>query len=84
MRIMRSGSQPSRPGLAENFTGSVLVDPLFPGERSGARIRPLVAFESVARTADWFLLTAARLRPGSFLECGSLLLWNGCEVNCKT
>ena len=29
IRIMRSGSQPSRQAPAENFTGSVRVDPLF-------------------------------------------------------
>jgi hypothetical protein len=29
IRIMRSGPQPSRQAPAENFTGSVRVDPLF-------------------------------------------------------
>lgn len=29
IRIVRKGSQPSRQGPAENFTGSVRVDPLF-------------------------------------------------------
>jgi 4-carboxymuconolactone decarboxylase len=29
IRIMRRGSQPSRQAPAENFTGSVRVDPLF-------------------------------------------------------
>src|SRR5205823_1032293 len=51
IKIMRRGSQPSRPGLAENFTGSVRVDPLFqanaPARASGA----LVTFEPGARTA---------------------------------
>ncbi len=51
IRIMRSGSQPSRQGPAENFTGSVRVDPLFqanaPARASGA----LVTFEPSARTA---------------------------------
>jgi 4-carboxymuconolactone decarboxylase len=51
IRIVRSGSQPSRQGLTENFTGSVRVDPLFqanaPARASGA----LVTFESGARTA---------------------------------
>ena len=49
--IARSGSQPSRQGPAENFTGSVRVDPLFqahdPSRASGAR----VTFEPGARTA---------------------------------
>jgi 4-carboxymuconolactone decarboxylase len=51
IRIMRSGSQPSRQGPAENFTGSVRVDPLFqataPARASGA----LVTFAPGARTA---------------------------------
>jgi 4-carboxymuconolactone decarboxylase len=51
IHIMRSGSQPSRQGPAENFTGSVRVDPLFqsnaPARSSGA----LVTFEPGARTA---------------------------------
>jgi len=51
IRIWRSGSQPSRQGPAENFTGSVRVDPLFqasaPARASGA----LVTFEPGARTA---------------------------------
>ena len=52
IRIMRSGSQPSRQGPAEHFTGSVRVDPLFqanaPARASGA----LVTFGPGART-DW-------------------------------
>ena len=51
IRIMRSGSRPSRTGPAENFTGSVRVDPLFqpnaPARASGAR----VTFEPGARSA---------------------------------
>jgi 4-carboxymuconolactone decarboxylase len=51
IRITRSGSQPSRPGPADNFTGSVRVDSSFqanaPARMSGAQ----VAFEPAARTA---------------------------------
>jgi 4-carboxymuconolactone decarboxylase len=51
IRIWRSGSQSSRQGPAENFTGSVRIDPLFqptaPARASGS----LVTFESGARTA---------------------------------
>ena len=51
IKIMQSGSQLSRQGPAENFTGSVRVDPLFqpngPARASGA----LVTFEPGARTA---------------------------------
>ena len=49
--IARSGSQPSRQGPAENFTGSVRVDAPFgpnaPARASGA----LVTFEPGARSA---------------------------------
>jgi quercetin dioxygenase-like cupin family protein len=51
IEIARSGSQPSRQGPAENFTGSVRVDPLFaangPSRASGA----YVTFEAGARSA---------------------------------
>jgi quercetin dioxygenase-like cupin family protein len=51
MEIKRSGSQPSRKGPAENFTGAVRVDPLFqagdPARVSGGS----VTFEPGARTA---------------------------------
>ena len=51
MDIKRSGSQPSRKGPAEWFTGSVRVDPLFqppgPARVSGGH----VTFEPGARTA---------------------------------
>ena len=51
MDIVRSGSQPSRPGPAEYFTGTVRIDPLFsppdPARVAGA----LVRFEPGARTA---------------------------------
>ena len=51
IKITRSGSQASRPGPAENFTGSVRVDTPFqasaPGRTSGGR----VTFEPGARTA---------------------------------
>src|SRR4051795_5414207 len=51
MEIKRNGSQPSRKGPAEYFTGSVRVDPLFqakdPSRTSGA----YVTFEPGARSA---------------------------------
>jgi len=51
MEIKRGGSQPSRQGPAEYFTGTVRVDPLFqapdPARVSGAS----VTFEPGARTA---------------------------------
>ena len=51
MEIKRNGSQPSREGPSEWFTGAVRIDPLFeapePGRVGGAR----VTFEPGARTA---------------------------------
>ena len=51
MEIKRSGSQPSGPGSADWFTGTVRLDPLFeppaPARVRGAR----VTFEPGARTA---------------------------------
>jgi 4-carboxymuconolactone decarboxylase len=60
IRIMRSGSQPSRQAPGENFTGSVRVDPLFqaiaPARASGF----LVTFEPGARTA-WHTHTLGQI-----------------------
>lgn len=51
IRIMRSGSQPSRQGPAENFTGSVRVVPLFQQNAPARASGSLVTFEPGARTA---------------------------------
>src|SRR5689334_15763811 len=51
IRIMRSGSQPSRRGPAENFTGSARVDPLFQATAPARASGSLVTFEPGARTA---------------------------------
>ncbi len=51
MEIKRSGSQPSRKGPAEYFTGTVRIDPLFEVP-DPARVRGAsVTFEPGARTA---------------------------------
>lgn len=51
IRIMRSGSQPSRQGPAKNFTGSVRIDPLFQSNAPARASGSLVTFEPGARTA---------------------------------
>jgi len=51
IRIMRSGSQPSRQGPAENFTGSARVDPLFQANAPARASSSLITFEPGARTA---------------------------------
>jgi len=51
IKIMRSGSQLSQQGPAENFTGSVRVDPLFQPNNQARESGFLVTFEPGARTA---------------------------------
>lgn len=51
IRIARRGSQPSRQGPVENFTGSVRVDPLFQANAPARASGSLVTFEPGARTA---------------------------------
>jgi 4-carboxymuconolactone decarboxylase len=51
IRIMRGGSQAPRQGPAENFTGSVRVDPLFQANAPARASGSLVTFEPGARTA---------------------------------
>jgi quercetin dioxygenase-like cupin family protein len=51
MEIKRSGSQPSRKGPADNFTGSVRADPLFEPPEPSRVFGVLVTFEPGARTA---------------------------------
>jgi quercetin dioxygenase-like cupin family protein len=49
--IARNGSQPSTRGAAENFTGSVRIDPLFSARDPSRMAGSSVTFEPVARTA---------------------------------
>lgn len=49
--VRRNGSQPSTKGPAENFTGSVRVDPLFSARDSSSVTGGSVTFEPGARTA---------------------------------
>lgn len=51
MQIARAGSQPSRKGPAENFTGAVRVDPVFPVREPGRVSAGHVTFEPGARSA---------------------------------
>jgi len=51
IKVTRSGSQPSRPGPAEYFTGSVRVDPLFDANAPSRVNGASVTFEPGARTA---------------------------------
>lgn len=49
--ITRSGTQPSQQGPAENFTGSVRIDPLFQAKEPSRMYGGSVTFEPGARTA---------------------------------
>ena len=51
MQITRGGSQASRPGPAEYFTGAVRIDPLFPVHEPSRVSAGSVTFEPGARTA---------------------------------
>jgi quercetin dioxygenase-like cupin family protein len=51
MNIQRSGSQPSRKGPGDYFTGSVRIDPLFQASGSARASGNQVTFEPGARTA---------------------------------
>jgi quercetin dioxygenase-like cupin family protein len=50
MEIKRSGSQPSRKGPAEYFTGTVRIDPLFTAPEPARAAGAAVTFEPGART----------------------------------
>jgi quercetin dioxygenase-like cupin family protein len=52
MEIKRSGSQPSRKGQAQYFTGTVRIDPLFESNDPARAGGISVTFEPGART-DW-------------------------------
>ena len=51
MEITRGGSQPSGKGLADWFTGTVRIDPLFQPHDPGRAAAAAVTFEPGARTA---------------------------------
>ena len=51
MTIQHRGSKPSRTGPAENFTGSVRIDPLFDATEYSAVSAGMVTFEPGAHSA---------------------------------
>jgi quercetin dioxygenase-like cupin family protein len=53
MEIKPGGSQPSGKGPAENFSGSVRIDPLFQAPAPARVLGASVTFEPCARTA-WY------------------------------
>ena len=51
MELKRAGTQPSSKGPAENFSGSVRIDPLFQGHEPSRASGASVTFEPGARSA---------------------------------
>lgn len=51
MEVRRSGTQPSRQGPAEYFTGTVRIDPLFQANAPARAVGASVTFEPGGRTA---------------------------------
>lgn len=75
MKIQRNGSQPSTPGPADYFTGTVRIDPLFQAEEPARGAGASVTFEPGARTAwhthplgQTLIVTAG---------CGRVQRWDG-------
>jgi quercetin dioxygenase-like cupin family protein len=75
MDIKRSGSQPSRQGPAENFTGNVRVDPLFQANDSTRASGASVTFEPGARSAWHTHVLGQTLIVTS--GCGRVQNWGG-------
>ena len=75
MDIKRSGSQPSRKGPAENFTGMVRVDPLFDAPAPARVFGAYVTFEPGARTA-WHAHALGQTLVVT-AGCGRVQRWGG-------
>src|SRR3974390_1388918 len=75
MEIKQSGSQPSTRGPAENFTGNVRVDPLFPATDLSRVSAAPVTFEPGARTAWHTHPLGQRLIVTA--GCGWVQCWGG-------
>jgi len=75
MEIKRSGSQPSRKGPAENFTGTVRVDPLFDAPAQAHVSGASVTFEPGARTA-WHAHALGQTLIVTY-GCGRVQRWGG-------
>ncbi|HZW57524.1 MAG TPA: cupin domain-containing protein [Nitrososphaerales archaeon] len=75
MDIKRSGSQPSTKGVAEYFTGSVRIDPLFEAHDPARAVGLNVTFEPGARTAWHTHPLGQKLIVTS--GCGLIQSWGG-------
>ncbi len=75
MDIKRSGSQPSEKGIAEYFTGTVRIDPLFAAPSPARVFGASVTFEPGARTAWHTHLLGQTLIVSA--GCGWVQCWGG-------
>lgn len=75
MNIQRAGSQPSIKGPAENFTGTVRIDPLFPATDPSQVSAGMVSFEPCARSA-WHTHPLGQKLVVTF-GCGRVQRWGG-------
>ncbi len=75
MDITRSGSQPSRTGQAEYFTGTVRIDPLFQARETARANGVSVTFEPGARTA-WHTHPLGQILIVT-AGCGLVQRWGG-------
>jgi len=75
MDIKRSGSQPSEKGIAEYFTGTVRIDPLFAAPSPARVFGASVTFEPGARTAWHTHLLGQTLIVSA--GCGWVQRWGG-------
>ena len=75
MEIRRSGSQPSKPGPADWFTGSVRIDPLLAAPEPARVQCASVTFEPGARTA-WHTHPLSQTLVVT-AGCGQAQRWGG-------
>ena len=75
MDITRSGSQHSRKGPAEYFTGTVRIDPLFQANDPARAVGASVTFEPGARTA-WHTHPLGQMLIVT-AGCGRAQRWGG-------
>ncbi len=75
MEIKRAGSQPSKKGPDDWFTGTVRIDPLFPANETARAVGNAVTFEPGARTA-WHTHPAGQMLVVT-AGCGRARRWGG-------
>lgn len=75
MEILRAGSQPSRKGADETFSGNVRIDPLFSAPAPATVMTASVTFEPGARTA-WHTHPLGQILIVT-AGCGRVQKWGG-------